>query len=152
MNLEELMVDTKAAWVEFPETPGLEVEVNNLARKEIVNLRKRCITTKFNRKTRIMEEDLNEDKFVREFCKATIVNWRGFKLKYLEELLLVDLKENDPESELEYNQDNAEMLVQNSTEFDNWLNEVVFDLANFRGGSEGATVAKTGRVAKQSAE
>ena len=152
MNLEQLMVDTKSAWIEFPEAPGFEVEVNNLARKEIVNLRKRCVTTKFNRKTRIMEEDLNEDKFVREFTKATVVGWKGFKLKYLEDLLLVDLSDNDPESDLEYNQENAEMLVNNSTEFDNWLNEVVFDLANFRGGSTGGSVAKTGRVAKQPAE
>ncbi len=152
MNLEALMVDTKSAWIEFPEAPGLEVQVNNLSRKEIVNLRKRCITTKFNRKSRIMEEDLNEEKFVREFTKATVVGWKGFQLKYLEDLLLVDLGDNDPESELEYNQENAEMLVNNSTEFDNWLNEVVFDLANFRGRSEGGVVAKTGRVAKQSTE
>jgi len=152
MNLEALMVDTKSAWVEFPEAAGFEVQVNNLSRKEIVNLRKRCITTKFNRKTRIMEEDLNEEKFVREFTKATVVGWKGFQLKYLEDLLLVDLGDNDPESELEYNQENAEMLVNNSTEFDNWLNEVVFDLANFRGRSEGGVVAKTGRVAKQSTE
>ena len=152
MNLEALMVDTKSAWVEFPEAAGFEVQVNNLSRKEIVNLRKRCITTKFNRKSRIMEEDLNEEKFVREFTKATVVGWRGFRLKYLEDLLLVDLGDNDPDSELEYNQENAEMLVNNSTEFDNWLNEVVFDLANFRGRSEGGVVAKTGRVAKQSTE
>tara|TARA_Y100000004_G_scaffold183309_1_gene230967 strand:- start:307 stop:765 length:459 start_codon:yes stop_codon:yes gene_type:complete len=152
MNLEALMVDTKSAWVEFPEAAGFEVQVNNLSRKEIVNLRKRCITTKFNRKTRTMEEDLNEEKFVREFTKATVVGWKGFQLKYLEDLLLVDLGDNDPESELEYNQENAEMLVNNSTEFDNWLNEVVFDLANFRGRSEGGVVAKTGRVAKQSTE
>ena len=134
--------------IEFPEAPGLEVEVNNLSRKEIVNLRKRCITTKFNRKTRIMEEDLNEEKFVREFTKATVVGWRGFKLKYLEDLLLVDLSDNDPDSELEYNQENAEQLVNNSTEFDNWLNEVVFDLANFRGKSETKTVGKTRKVAE----
>ena len=80
------------------------------------------------------------------------MGWRGFRLKYLEDLLLVDLGDNDPDSELEYNQENAEMLVNNSTEFDNWLNEVVFDLANFRGRSEGGAVAKTGRVAKQPAE
>ena len=148
MNLEALMVDTKSAWIEFPEAPGLEVEVNNLSRKEIVNLRKRCITTKFNRKTRIMEEDLNEEKFVREFTKATVVGWRGFKLKYLEDLLLVDLSDNDPDSELEYNQENAEQLVNNSTEFDNWLNEVVFDLANFRGKTERKSMGKTRKVAE----
>ena len=31
-----------------------------------------------------------------------------------------------------YTPENAKELVENSTEFDNWLNEVVFDLENFR--------------------
>ena len=33
---------------------------------------------------------------------------------------------------MEFSEDNAQVLVENSTEFDNWLNEVVFDLENFR--------------------
>ena len=152
MKLAELLVDTKLAWIEFPGCEGFEVEVANLSRKELVNLRKKCLKTRFDRKTRQAEEELDDEKFVNEFTKATIKNWKGFKLKYLEDLLLVDLTDSDPEDELEYNFENAHALVSNSTEFDNWLNEVVFDLANFRGGSKGGTVAKTGRVAKQPAE
>ena len=33
---------------------------------------------------------------------------------------------------LPYTDENAQQLVENSNEFDNWLNEVVFDLENFR--------------------
>ena len=33
---------------------------------------------------------------------------------------------------MDYSQENAVVLVENSSEFDNWLNEVVFDLENFR--------------------
>jgi len=132
MKLQDLMVDSKSAWVSYPGCPGFEIEVANLSRKELIALRKRCVTTKFDRKTRQPEEILDEDKFVTEFTQATIKNWKGFKLKYLEDLLLVDLKDNDPEVELEYSQDQAEVLVQNSTEFDTWINDVVFDLDNFR--------------------
>ena len=134
MKLTELMVDTKSAWMDFPGCPGFEVEVVNLARKELIALRKRCISQKFDRKTRQMIEDLDEDKFVVEFAKATIKGWKGLKRKYLEDLLLVDLSAQDLEEELEYDAQQAEVFVQNSTEFDNWINEVVFDLANFRGG------------------
>ena len=149
MKLEELMVDSKAAWVDYPGSPGLEIEIVNLSRKELLNLRKKCIVQKFDRKNRIMEEDLDEDKFIHEFTKATVSNWKGFKLKFLEELLLVDLKEEDPEKELEFTLDNAELLVSSSTEFDNWLNEVVFDLANFRGRTERRTVGSTRKVAAE---
>ena len=147
MKLEELMVDTKSAWGEFPGCEGFEVEAANLSRKELVALRKRCIKTKYNRRDHQAEEELDEEKFVAEFTKATVKNWRGLKLKYLEDLILVDLADNDPEEELIFTLEDAEMLVQNSTEFDTWINEVVFDLANFRGGAERKTVAKTRNVA-----
>jgi hypothetical protein len=147
MKLEELMVDTKSAWVEFPGCEGFEIEVSNLSRKELMALRKRCIKTKYNRRDHQAEEELDEDKFVHEFTKATVKNWKGLKLKYLEDLILVDLADNDPETFLEFTLEDAEMLVQNSTEFDSWVNEVVFDLANFRGKSKGKVVEKTRNVA-----
>jgi len=131
------MVDTKAAWLDFPGAPGFQVKVANLSRKELVALRKRCISQKFDRKTRQMIEDLDEEKFITEFTKATVKGWSGLKLKYLEDLILVDLKDQDLELELEYDEEQAQVLVQNSTEFDNWINEVVFDLANFRRAGEG---------------
>ena len=132
MKLTELMVDTKTAWIEFPGCDGFEIEIANLSRKELLNLRKRCIKTKFDRKTHQAVEELDEDKFVHELTKATVKDWKGLKLKYLEDLILVNLGDNDPDSELAFDLDNAEQLVQNSTDFDNWINEVVFDLANFR--------------------
>ena len=149
MKLTDLMVDTKSAWIDFPGCPGFQVEVANLARKELLTLRKKCIAQKFDRKTRQMVEDLDEDKFVKEFSAATIKGWKGLKLKYLEDLLLVDLNNQDPDTELEYDQEQAEVMVQNSTEFDNWINEVVFDLANFRRDREGDVVGEVGAVAEE---
>ena len=148
MDLKSLMVDTKNAWVEFPGCDGFEVEVVNLARKELVALRKRCVTTKFDRKTRQPIEELDDEKFVREFTKATVKGWKGLKLKYLEDLILVDLKKVDPESMLEYSEENAAMLVENSSTFDGWLNDVIFDLENFRSGPAGPVVEASRKVAE----
>ena len=134
MELKSLLVNSKTTWVEFPGLDGFEVELANLSRKELVNLRKRCTTNKFNRKTRGFEETLDEEKFVKEFSESTVKGWKGFKLAYLEDLLLVDLTGKDPEVLMEYTLENAQLLVENSSEFDNWLNEVVFDLENFRSG------------------
>jgi len=149
MKLTDLMVDTKSAWIDFPGCPGFQVEVANLARKELLTLRKKCIAQKFDRKTRQMVEDLDEDKFVKEFSAATIKGWKGLKLKYLEDLLLVDLNNQDPDTELEYDQEQAEVMVQNSTEFDNWINEVVFDLANFRGNGKREALGKVRNLAEK---
>lgn len=149
MKLTDLMVDSKAAWIDFPGCPGFQVEVANLSRKELVALRKKCITQKFDRKTRQMNEELDEEKFIREFTKATVKNWKGFKLEFLEDLMLVDLGANDPGLTVDYSEDQAEVLVQNSTEFDNWINEVVFDLSNFRREPSRRTVGKAGAVAEE---
>ena len=149
MELKSLLVDSKTTWVEFPGLNGFEVELANLSRKELVNLRKRCTTNKFNRKSRAFEESLDENKFVVEFTNATVKGWKGLKLKYLEDLILVDLSGQDPNKEMEYTSENAEVLVENSAEFDNWLNEVVFDLENFRGGESSVPVQKAGTVSGQ---
>jgi hypothetical protein len=132
MELKSLLVDSKTTWVEFPGLDGFEVELANLSRKELIALRKRCTQNKFNRKTRAFEEVLDDDKFLEHFTNATVKGWKGLKLKYLEDLVLVELGSNDPDKEMEYTIENAIVLVENSNEFDNWLNEVVFDLENFR--------------------
>ena len=146
MELKSLLVDSKTAWVDFPGMDGFEVELATLSRKELVNLRKRCTTNKFDRKTRMFNEELDEAKFVTEFSGATVKGWKGVKLKYLEDLILVDLKGQDKESEMPYSKENAEVLVENSSEFDNWLNEVVFDLENFRSREQEAPVKKASPV------
>ena len=143
MELKKLMVDTKSVWVDFTGIDGFSVEVVNLSRKELTALRKKCTTTKFNRRTRQPEENLDEEKFVTEFSNASIKNWKGLTLEKLQDLLLIDIGDQDPKAELEYSPENAETLVNNSSEFDTWLNEVVFDLDNFRGGPKRAVSKKT---------
>jgi hypothetical protein len=132
MDLKKLMVDTKNVWVDFPGLPGFSVEVANLSRKELNGLRKKCTVSKFDRKTRAVVENLDEDKFVTEFARSTLKNWKGLTLEHLQTLLLIDTDGQDMSKELEFNEENAETLVSSSTEFDTWLNEVVFDLDNFR--------------------
>ena len=142
MQLKKLMVDTKSVWMDFAGLTGFSVEVANLSRKELTALRKRCTSQKFDRKTRQLMEDIDEDKFVKEFTKASVKNWKGLTLEHLTTLMLVDTSDEDPEKEVPYSEENAEVLVANSAEFDTWLNEVVFDLENFRSGSEGSNISK----------
>jgi len=132
MNLKNLMVDTKSAWVPYAGLDGFEVEIANISREKLTQLRKSCVEMRFDRKSRIPVEELNETKFVRAFTDNAIKNWKGLKLSYLEQLMLVDITAEDPDQELEFDADNAELLVKNSADFDSWVNEVVFDLDNFR--------------------
>jgi hypothetical protein len=144
MDLKKLVVDSKSSWVEFGGLDGFEVEVANLSRKELNGLRKKCTTSKFNRKSRAVEEVLDEDKFVTEFSRVSVLNWRGLTLDHLQTLILVEVGDQDLSAEVEFSTDNAEVLVSQSSEFDTWLNEVVFDLENFRSTPTKPVPRKTG--------
>ena len=133
ISLSSLMTPSKTVGLDFPGYTGMTVDICYLAREELIKLRKRCVTTKFNKKTHQPEEELNDDKFLVEYCKAVIKGWSGFKYRYLEELLLVDISDLDPDDELPYTQDNAQTLMKNSNTFDTWVTETGGELENFTG-------------------
>jgi len=133
ISLATLMTPSKTVSIDFPGYAGMDVSLCYLGREELVKLRKKCISTKFSKKTRQPEEILDEDKFLLEYCKAVIKGWTGLKYRYLEELLLVDISALDPDDELAYTHDNAELLMRNSSDFDGWVTETVGDLENFTG-------------------
>ena len=133
VSLASLMTPSKTVSVDLPGYSGFSVDLCYLAREELVKLRKRCISTKWNKKTHQPEEDLDEEKFIVEYTKAVIKGWKGLKYRYLEELLLVDVGELDPDDELPWTSDNAELLMKNATSFDTWVTEAVGDLENFTG-------------------
>ena len=144
MELKKLVVDSKAMWLDFGGLEGFSVQVANLSRKELTAIRKKCTTTKFNRRSRVAEETLDEEKFITEFTRKTVKGWKGLTLAHLETLILIDTEGQDMSKEVEYSEENAEVLVSQSTEFDTWLNEVVFDLDNFRSEPKREVHKKTG--------
>lgn len=131
VSLASLITPSKTVTLDFPGYKGLNIDLCYLGREELLKLRKKCVTTKFNKKTHQPEEELNDEKFLEEYCKAVIKGWAGFKYSYLEELLLVDVSSFDPDDVLPYTQDNAETLMKNSNGFDTWVSETVGDLENF---------------------
>ena len=131
ISLASLMTPSKTVTIDFPGYKGMTIDLCYLAREELIKLRKKCVTTKFSKKTRQPEEELDEEKFLSEYCKAVIKGWKGLKFQYLEELLLVDISEQDPNDSLQYTQENAELLMKNSGDFDTWVTETVGDLENF---------------------
>lgn len=131
VSLKSLLTPSKTVSMEMPGFDGFEVKLTYLAREELLKLRNRSVKQVLNKKTRAYEEQLDNDKFLVEYCKAIIKGWKGLKYKYLEELLLVDTSEVDLEDELAWTSENAEILMKNSGDFDNWVSETVGELENF---------------------
>jgi len=131
VSLASLLTPSKTVTIDYPGMNGFAVDICYLAREELLKLRNRCVSQKFNRKTRAFEEQLDEDKFLVEYVKAVIKGWKGLKYSYLEELLLVDISNLDPNDELQFTHENAETLMKNASDFDTWVTEVTGDLENF---------------------
>ena len=117
--------------IDFPGMNGFSVDLCYLAREELLALRKKCVSKKFNRSTHQAEEIIDDDKFLTEYVKGVIKGWTGLKLSYLEELLLVDTEGMDPDKELPYSLEEAEILMKNSGSFDTWVSDTLGDLENF---------------------
>jgi len=131
VSLASLMTPSKTVKIDFPGYTGFSVSLCHLAREGLLKLRKKCLTTKWDKKTRQPVEELDDDKFLTEYCKAVIKGWSGLKYSYLEELLLVDVSNLDADDCLPYTSENAELLMQNGIDFDSWVTETVGDLENF---------------------
>ena len=131
-NLSDLLTPSKTTSVEYPGFEGFTLNLTYLSRDEMLKIRKKSVTTKFDRKTRQPIEELDEKLFLQEYTKSIIKGWKGFKLKYVTQMLPIDEdKIINPENELPYTEENAISLMENSNEFDTWISEVVNDLANF---------------------
>jgi len=75
---------------------------------------------------------MDDDKFVTEYTKAVIKGWKGFKLEYAKNMLLLgDMTPEQEQQELDFTQENVEVLMKNSGDFDTWVTEMVGDLENF---------------------
>ena len=133
VSLASLMTPSKTVSVDYPGYTGFSVDLCYLAREELIKVRKKCLSNKWNKRTHQPEEELDDEKFLTEYAKAVIKGWKGLKYRYLEELLLVDISDLDPDDELTYTQENAELLMKNATSFDTWVTDNVGDLENFTG-------------------
>jgi hypothetical protein len=127
--LKNLLVPSKAVEVEYPGMPDFKIDLSFLSRETLQTIRKKATKTTF--KNRQPVEEVNDELFLELYVKASIKGWSGLKLKYLEQLVPVDLTGQDAEAELEYNEENALYLMKNSTNFDSFISEQVTDLGNF---------------------
>ena len=129
VSLKNMLVPSKEITVEYPGMPGFEVNICFLSRETLQTIRKKATKTTF--KNRQPVEELNDDLFLELYVRGSVKGWHGLKLRYLEQLAPVDVTDQDPESELEYTDENALYLMKSSVNFDSFISEKVTDLGNF---------------------
>ena len=69
--------------LEFPEIEGFKVDLVYLNREDLMKIRNRSLTFKFNKRTRQREEEVDNDKFLEAYAEKAIKGWTGLKYKKL---------------------------------------------------------------------
>ena len=117
--------------VEYPDIEGFTISLVYLNRDDLMKIRNRSLTYKFNKRTRQREEEIDNDKFLEEYTKKAIKGWKGLFIKDLPQLLPVDMTNADASEEITYNEVEALELIKNSTVFDQFVTDAMQDYEKF---------------------
>ena len=117
--------------VEYPEIDGFVISLVYLNRDDLMKIRNRSLTYKFNKRTRQREEEIDNDKFLDEYTKRAIKGWKGLFVKDLPQLLPIDMTNVDASEEINYNEEEALELIKNSTVFDQFITDAMQDYEQF---------------------
>jgi len=129
LSLKSLLVPSKTVEVEYPGLPEFKIKVSFLSRESLVNLRKKATKTVI--KNRNTFDEVDDELFLKLYVDASIKDWSGLKLSYLDQLAPVDLSGQDMDATLGYSQENALWLMKASTNFDSFISDTVTDLGKF---------------------
>lgn len=130
LSLKSMIKPEQSAEIEFPGCEGFVVTLNYLGRERLADIRKTCVTKKMIKGQ--LEESIDFDKFNRLYSDAVIKGWSGLKLKYVSQMMLVDIPEGNSEEDLlPYSPENAEALLRNAGDFDAFVSATLGDLSNF---------------------
>ena len=130
-KIKSLLAKETVTTVEFPEIDGFMVDLVYLNRDELMKIRNRSLTFKFNKRTRQREEEVDNDKFLEAYSEKAIKGWSGLKYKNLQLLFPNKIYGENGEEEIEYSPEEALELLKNSTLFDQFVTDAMNDFEQF---------------------
>ena len=130
-KIKGLIAKETATWVEFPDMEEFEIHLRYLTREDLMKIRNKALTYKFNKRTRQREEEVDNEKFLEAYAERAIAGWKGLKVKHLPVLLPVDISAMDAAEEVEYSMEDAIELLKNSTIFDQFITDTMNDFEQF---------------------
>jgi len=133
MDLKSLLKKENVISVAYPdpEFVGFVLELSYVSRTDMLDIRSKCLTHTYNKKTRSMDESMDEDIFTELYIEKMLKGWTGFKYAYLSEIVPIDLAAVNATDELPFTVENAAMLMKSSPVFESVVTELASDIAAF---------------------
>ena len=129
-KIKSLMAKETVTTLEFPEIEGFKVDLVYLNREDLMKIRNRSLTFKFNKRTRQREEEVDNDKFLEGYAEKAIKGGQVLNIKNLPMLMPADISQLTQMKRLSTLQRRLELL-KNSTLFDQFITDAMNDFESF---------------------
>lgn len=136
-SLVNFVKKEKVVKFEYPEIAGFLVSLRYTGKTQLQDMVKECTEERLDMRTMKKVEEVNEIKFKKLIATKVIVDWAGLTIGGLRNIILMDDEQLKAagmtnETVVESSFENKMMLLDNSLEFDRWVNDIIHDLKRFR--------------------
>jgi len=132
LNISDIAVSKAEVTVPFLGIKDVKITLSKISNEELMDIREQCIIgQKINPKTKVLEEQLDNEKFLRLYADLVIQGWDGLKGKHLSKLLLVNLPDDMADEAVPATSENKFELMSRSTEVDTFITQVLDDVSIF---------------------
>ena len=136
-NLVGFVQKDKIVKFEYPEIPGFKISLRYTGKTQLQEMVKACSEERMDLRSMKKIEEVNEIKFKKLIATKVIVDWEGLTIGGLKNVVLLDESQlrasgMTDETVVEASFENKMMLLDNSLEFDRWVNDIIHDLKKFR--------------------
>ncbi len=123
--------ENEGVWVQFQDTP-FQLRVTYYGKPQMQKMFDAAKTTKLNMRTLREEEEMDRLKFRKLYARKVIQEWKGLTVDVLRRLVVLKLDAGLPgDLEIPCTDENKEMLIEHSLEFDQWLASVTQRVETF---------------------
>jgi len=115
---------------EYPGIEGFIVTLVYLGRSKMRSINNKCTVSRFkgNRQFQTVDEAM----MAKELSTAAVTGWDGLKVKHMKLLMPVQLGDTlKAEDLVKYTEENAELLMEHSIDFGNWVEDIILDIQRF---------------------
>ena len=123
--------ENEGVWVQYQNTP-FWLRVTYYGKQQMQKMFEAAKTTKLNMRTLREEEEMDKLKFRKLYARKVIQEWKGLTIDVLRSMVILKLDSSlAGDLEVPCTDENKEMLIEHSLEFDQWLASVTQKVDTF---------------------
>jgi len=131
-NINDVVVDEAKVTLDFPQVKGGKITISRISADRLMEIREKSTIGKtLNPTTKMLEDNIDNEKFLKMYSDDVIDSWSGLKAKDLKNLMLCNIPKGKEEADVLPTKDNKYMLMNKSTLIDTFITDVLQSVSLF---------------------